>query len=164
MPFGSVVEAMLPARFLAGYAVYVQSCAHLELVMWHIALHLTEQKQTDLESLGKSLTLRLKTRSILDTVRDNAHRAPIRLLPRLKGLESRLRDGLINRNLAVHGAWFLEGGELRVEHYWQDWTSKDWFHANEPISERTVLEAIKEVDELLVEAIDLKSQLLASIK
>ncbi|WP_415391589.1 hypothetical protein [Paracoccus sp. SJTW-4] len=154
----TLVEKMLPAQFLIKHAIYMQSCAHLELAIWGIVTHLRPDLRFQEGTLEKSLETRARTGDLLKELKASIPLAPYYLIPALHNLSARVRSGVQNRNLAAHGAFFHADihGKISVEHYWRDHASRAWMHVAEPLSMRDVQAAIDDVDALLNEAIRIR--------
>lgn len=156
----TLVERMLPGSFLISHAIYMQTCAHLELAVWQIILRLENENVTAEKNFERALKLKQRTRPMLDALAEVISKAPIAAIPQLRELHSRTKAGLENRNLAAHGAFFIDEEKLHVEHYWQDYPSREWRHITEPISVRSIQSAIDEADYLLREAVYIRDKVL----
>lgn len=155
----TLVEQMLPASFLVSHAIYMQTCAHLEHAIWQIILRLERYDAADKKSIVAAFKLKQNTRPMLDALSASIRLAPPFAVPTLRMLHTRARDGLVNRNIAAHGAFFLNNGNVQVEHYWQDYKSREWLHVAEPVSNRVIHDAIAEADYLLREAVMIRDRL-----
>lgn len=159
----TLVEQMLPARFLTDYAVYMQSCAHLELVVWHIVqLAQNQDARTD-RLLHGLLEIRTTPYELRKQLRKSVKLCPALLGLRVCQLANEISEGYENRNMAAHGAWHFDGtdGQLRVEHYFGRGPRKDriFYHVVDPVTPRQIEFAVQDVDRILRSAVDLRSQL-----
>jgi hypothetical protein len=142
----TVVEGMLPARFLMQHAIYMQTCAHIELGCWHIVQVAHGKRRFTVSEWEKVLGLKKDNWKIIDGLKQAARWAPAPIGLRLYALIPRIRDGIEPRNAAAHGAWFYGDGALRVEHYFTRGRGKaaQWFHIDEPVQQRTIDAAIED--------------------
>lgn len=159
----TLIEKMLPAQVLIKHAIYMQSCAHIELAVWQIVTNLRPDLRFQVGTFEKALKVKASTKLLLDELKAAIPLAPYYLIPALKDLSIRVRTGTQNRNLAAHGAFFSADiqQKIYVEHYWQDYPSKIWMHVDEPISMRDIQLAIDDVDAVLNEAVRLRNILVA---
>lgn len=149
---------MLPAQFLIKHAIYMQSCAHLELAVWQIITTLKAGVNVNEVKLKDALKVKQKTGVMLKEFSKAIPFAPFYVIPALKDLSFRINTGVVNRNIAAHGAfhWDDSAGKASVAHYWQDYETKEWMHVSEPVSMRVVQDAIDEADFLLKEAVRIR--------
>ncbi|MBJ6370039.1 hypothetical protein [Sedimentitalea arenosa] len=159
----TLIEKMLPARVLVNAGIYLQSAAHLELTIWQIVMLADGVDQTSSEQFLKTLEIKKITPKLVRQLRQcstNCH-APLGL--RMCALAEKITNGIENRNLVAHGAFYFddETQSIRVAHYFPrgNKENRQWFEFNEAISERTIKVAIEEIDMLLREAVDIRSEL-----
>ncbi len=154
---------MLPARFLADFAVYMQTCAHIELAVWHI-IQLARNEDTETEQhLASHLRLKMSAYDLRKELRKASRLCPAHIGIRICDLANKIDEGFENRNMAAHGAWHVDqtSGKYRVEHYWKRGPkqSAQFFHMAEPITQRQVDVAVEEADTLLRSCVDVRSVL-----
>jgi len=149
------VERLVPSSILLKQGIYLQTCAHIELIAWRLVQMVDGIDPTSPDEVQKYVKLKLRTRDIVKRLRaaaTNCH-APLGL--RMILLANRIESGLVNRNMAAHGAWRLHvSGQLEVEHYL---ISKDGElrYISERFGTRAVDAAVEDADLILREAIDL---------
>lgn len=156
----TLVERMLPTEFLFKQGVYLQTCAHIELALWHIV------QLADGHDIGKApdieayLKIKKHTPKLVAEGRKAAGRIPAALGVRLAALAARIDAGLVNRNLAAHGAWHTEpnSDKLHVEHYLTLPTASgsQWHYVSRPFSAHEIDLAIEDCDLILREAVAIR--------
>lgn len=156
----TLVERMLPAEFLFKQGVYLQTCAHIELALWHIV------QLADGHDIGKApgieayLKLKKRTPILVAAVSKAAGLVPAALGVRLAALAARTEAGLVNRNMAAHGAWHTEpnSDKLHVEHYLTLPTASgsQWHYVSRPFSAHEIDLAIQDCDLILREAVAIR--------
>jgi hypothetical protein len=160
MPDYSLVEQMLPARFLTELGIYLQSAAHLELAIWQIVMYSDGEYEPEPSKLIQYLETKKVTKVLVAELSKAAPKLPPGLAVRVALLSAKISDGLQNRNLAAHGAFFVEPSNslLHVAHYFAEGKkpNRQWYEANEKISRRTIALAIDEIDILLREAVAIR--------
>jgi len=160
----TVVEGMLPARYLTQLGVYLQTCAHIENVCWGI-YRMADPSAKELErSKPRSLiNVKLSTNELIKKFRGCAKHCSLCTSVRILLAHQRLRDGVENRNAAAHGAWYYDAEDncLRVEHYFVKFgdPKNKWWHIVEPVSNETIALALDEADLLLAELISIRELL-----
>jgi hypothetical protein len=151
----TLVEDLLPASVLLKQGIYLQTCAHIELVAWRIVQMVNGVDTSSTADIERYLKLKLDTRGIVSQLRNAALRchAPIGL--RLMLLARRLGEGLSNRNMAAHGAWRQHpSGKVEVEHYSRA-KDKTFHYVSERFGTRRIDAAVEDADLLLREAVNL---------
>ena len=151
----TLVEDLVPARMLLQQGIYLQTCAHIELVAWRIVQMVNGVDLVSLAEIERYLKLKLDTRGIVAQLRNAALKchAPIGL--RMMQLARRLAEGLSNRNMAAHGAWRQHpSGRVEVEHYSRA-KDKTFHYVSERFGTRQIEGAVEDADLLLREAVDL---------
>lgn len=115
-----LVEGMLPAEFLLKQGIYLQSCAHLELTLWHIVQLADGHDLGEAPDMLRYFKIKKLTPSLISAVKDAIAKIPARLAIQVAIIVGEVDAGRENRNLAAHGAWYmLPGGKLEAEHYFQ---------------------------------------------
>jgi len=154
---------MLPARLLVNLAIYLQSAAHLELTIWQIVMLAEGVDQTSVDQLKSSLEIKRVTPKLVKQLRNSSSKCHPSIAIRICALALKISDGLENRNLAAHGAFFVDEGtdNIGVAHYFARGKkpNRQWFEVNETLSERNIKNAIEEIDLLLREAVAIRSEL-----
>lgn len=149
-----LLEEQLPQQFLYDLGLYLQTCAHIEMLACSIVLHVEEK-----QGLGPVLTKRLH----------ELRKMPINeLLPTLRAVSDHLQDewrnGLVelcdwiekvklNRHIAAHGAFFdpRRDGSLRVlyTHVRKDHGKKVYFPEEAEVTRLLVGEFVADADRIL---------------
>ena len=154
------VENLLPAGALLQQGIYLQSCAHLELLSWRIVQMVEGVDPNSKLEVDKFLKLRLRTRPLVDRLRASCTKCNAALGIRIAILAHEMQTGLPNRNMAAHGAWRLNSsGRLEVEHYLRG-HDKTFKHITDQFTARNIQDAVDEVDRLLREAAAIHDQLI----
>ncbi|SEM07758.1 hypothetical protein SAMN04488077_10218 [Roseovarius tolerans] len=153
------VEQLLPSEFLLKQGVYLQTCAHIELVMWRIVQMVDGVDPSSRAQIDAYVRLKSQTRGIVKRLRTAGTKCHVNLGIRMLMLANRIEIGLANRNMAAHGAWkFHSSGQLEVEHYFTN-KQKELRYVSERISSRGVNEALENADLILRDAIELHEAL-----
>lgn len=159
----TLVEKMLPARLLVNVGIYLQSAAHLELAIWQIVMLADEIDETSREEFLNSLEVKNVTRKLVGELRKCSVKCKPKLGIRISRLAQQIEKGLENRNLAAHGAFYIDekSNSIRVAHYFPRGKkpSRDWLEYRETIQDRAIKTAIEEIDLLLREAVNIRSEL-----
>ena len=73
-------------------------------------------------------------------------------------MANEIETGLPDRNLVAHGAFFVEGADFGVAHYFRQGKKPNhrWYETTQRITDRMAREAIAQIDRLLREAVDLR--------
>ena len=156
----TLAEEMLPANFLLQQGIYIQTCSHIELAIWHIMMIAENFDYRDQASFNRFLHLKLNTWPLIKSFKVAARRCPPHVAIRIHLLAREIQEGLLSRNAVAHGAWHLDRAtdQLRVEHYFKFGNNKppDYRHLVEPISEREVRSSVEAADRLLREAVQIR--------
>ena len=159
----TLVEQMLPARVLTEIGIYLQSAAHLELTIWQIIMYADGEFLPEKEKLINYLEIKKVTPTLLKEIKSSVSKVPPKLGIRLAELAKKLEVGLINRNYAAHGAFFLDPPtmSLRASHYYPQGkgSNRTWYEASGSLNRRQVSNAIEEIDALLREAVEIRIEL-----
>lgn len=159
------VEEILPATFLVRHAIYMQTCAHIELEAWRLILLLEGFDPTSPEQVDRFLTTKKLTPRLIKALRSAASSCKVGFAVRIYSVANRIEIGLTNRNLAAHGAWKfdVEQEKLSAEFYWQqgEGKSKQWVHNDGTFTIREIDAAVEDADLLLRELIEIRKELLS---
>jgi phosphoribosyl-AMP cyclohydrolase len=157
----SLVEQMLPARLLLEIGIYLQSAAHVELTVWQIIMAAEGAFTNNEANFHEYLEVRKSTPKLVDRFRACAKKCNPALSIRISALSTRIENGLVNRNLAAHGAFFsnAQTAKIGVAHYFSRGkkSEKLWYEVNESINQRQIREAISDIDSILREAVSIRS-------
>jgi hypothetical protein len=163
----TLVERMLPARFLTQYGVYLQTCAQIEHASWTVYRLADPQAkiagELDAISLVKA---KRSTQELLQKLKTSAKFCHPAIAIRILKIHRRIVEGLESRNSAAHGAFFYDGKTqtLQLEHYFirKSDPKGTWRHYEEPISQDEIDEALEDADLILRELVSIRSELEAS--
>lgn len=154
---------MLPARLLVNVGIYLQSAAHLELAVWQIVMLADDIDETSREDFLHSLETKKHTQRPVSELKKSSAKCKASLGIRIGRLAQQIEQGLENRNLAAHGAFFLDeqSQSFRVAHYLPRGKkpNREWCEYRETIPDRVIRAAIEEIDLLLREAVDIRGEL-----
>ncbi|MBI1416373.1 MAG: hypothetical protein GC146_04045 [Limimaricola sp.] len=157
---------MLPAQLLVRIGIYVQTAAHLELAVWQILMQARNVDEHDGVALRKHLEIKKTTPKLIAELKDAAKDCPPNISLRISMLAEKIEQGLENRNLVAHGAFFVENSNenIHVAHFFPRGKGKErqWFQIDSSITERAAKNAIEEIDTLLREAISIRDMLTES--
>ena len=157
-----LVEGMLPAEVLLKQGIYLQSCAHIELALWHI-VQLSDGHDLGLApDMPRYYKLKKSTVPLIDGVRAAVSKMPAALGIELAVLIREVDEGRENRNMAAHGAWYMvPGGKLEVEHYIQKPSPSGpvWHFIDQKFQMKMIDLAVEDVDRLLRKAIFIRDTL-----
>lgn len=149
------VEQLVPSEFLLKQGLYLQTCVHIELLVWRMVQMVDGIDPSSRAEIEKYVRLKLRTRDILGRLRKASMKCYAPLGLRMMLLATRIEVGLLNRNMAAHGAWRLHSsGQLEVEHYFVN-KDRELRYVSERISSRGVDAAVEDADHILREALDL---------
>jgi hypothetical protein len=156
------VERILPARVLLEIGIYLQTAAHLELEIWRIIIAAEGKTEGRILPVSEYLEVKNVTRKLVDRLSRSAALCSPSVAVRIAVLAGRISDGLENRNLAAHGAFFSDFGRISVKHFIPRGkkTQRSWFEDNRNFSQRDFRTAIEDIDGLLREALDIKKCLI----
>ena len=79
----TLVEDLVPARMLLQQGIYLQTCAHIELVAWRIVQMVNGVDLGSLAEIERYLKLKLDTRGIVAQLRNAATKCPAPNGPRM---------------------------------------------------------------------------------
>jgi hypothetical protein len=158
----TIVEGMLPAQFLLDLGTYMQTAAHIELVVWQTTMHAEGIDPHSAEEYRGYVGLKLKTQELLDRFRSSADKCPPFIAARIRAVAEEVASGLETRNLAAHGAFFWEDqneGTLGAAHYFARGKGKarELFEVKQTISRQQVEETIQVANQLLHAVIALRA-------
>lgn len=159
----TLVERMLPADVLLRQGIYLQTCAHIELTLWQIVQIADGHDLENVPDIQAYLQVKKHTPKLVAAAKNATKLIPARLGLRLAALVARTEAGLINRNLAAHGAWFVQenSDKLHVTHYFTAPTSSgnQWHYVDRPFSRRQIDLAIEDCNLILLEAVAIRGEL-----
>ena len=158
----TIVERMLPQQFLLDLGTYMQTAAHLELAVWQTTMHASGIDLYSAEEYRGYVGIKLKTQELLDRFRNSADGCPQVIADRIRSVADEVALGLDTRNLAAHGAFFVEDetqGTLGAAHYFARGRGKarELFEVKQTVSRQVVEETIQVANQLLHDVIDLRA-------
>lgn len=158
----TIVEGMLPAQFLLDLGTYMQTAAHTELAIWQITMYAEGANLHSADDYREYANLKLGTRELLRRFQSCADRCPPFIARRIRLIaEAIIRFNEV-RNLAAHGAFFIEDhteGVLGVAHYFARGTgaSRELYEARQVVRQHDVDTELHKANELLHDVIALRS-------
>ncbi|MFC3086354.1 hypothetical protein [Tabrizicola soli] len=159
----TLVERMLPADVLLKQGIYLQTCAHIELTLWQIVQIADGHEVGSAPDIEAYLQVKKHTPKLVAAAKKATKLIPARLGLRLAALVARTEAGLLNRNLAAHGAWFVQANsdKLHVAHYFTVPAppGNQWHYIDRPVSRRQVDFAIEDCNLILLEAVAIRGEL-----
>jgi hypothetical protein len=137
----------------------MQTAAHIELAAWQIAMHAEGIDPFSEEAFRDFINTKLSTGALLKRFHGSAEHCPAWIASRIREIGDRVQDGLEIRNLAAHGAFFVENGELRAAHYLRRGKGGDRqiLELSESVERRVVEETLQVANQLLHELIALRA-------
>jgi hypothetical protein len=161
----TVVEGMLPQQFLLDLGVYMQTAAHIELAVWQTTMHAEGIDPYSAEEYRDYVELKLSTSELLKRFRKCATGCPQIVADRISSVADEVAKGLETRNLAAHGAFFIEDdaqGILGAAHYFGRGTRKtrELFEVKQTVNRQVVEDALKVADQLLHDVIVLRAMVI----
>ena len=156
----TIVERMLPREFLADLGTYLQTAAHIELTVWQTMMHADGADLTSAEAHREYVEIKLTTWQLLKRFRKSAENCPPELGDRILTIADEIATGLEARNMAAHGAFFLDQhnpGALATAHFMARGQGKnrEVFEASQTVTREDVTNAITVADKLLMDVIAL---------
>jgi hypothetical protein len=157
----TIVERMLPPQFLLDLGTYMQTAAHIELAVWQTTMHAEGIDPHSVEEYRGYVGLKLKTSELIRRFKESAEGCPITIANRIGAVADEVERGVETRNLAAHGAFFMEDeskGTLGSAHYFARGKGKarELFEVKQTVSRQEVEEAIKIANQLLHDVIALR--------
>ncbi len=157
----TIVEGMLPSQVLLDLGTYLQTAAHGELTVWQIIMHAEGTDPNSVQDFQAAVGLKLRTSELVARFKACAGFCPPFIAARVRSVASTYADRLEVRNLAAHGAFFVEDqseGKLGVCHYFTRGRGKDRevMQVDQTVSQHDVNEAIRLANELLDDLIALR--------
>lgn len=161
----TIVERMLPAEFLLDLGTYLQTAAHIELTIWQTMRYADGADLTSAEIHREYVELKLTTRQLLKRFRKSAENCPPWLGDRIREIAREIADGLEVRNMAAHGAFFLDQhnpGALATAHFMArgQGNNREVFEVSQTVTRDDVTNAIAVADKLLTDVIALHQNVL----
>ncbi|UWQ96437.1 hypothetical protein K3728_04155 [Rhodobacteraceae bacterium M385] len=160
------VERLVPSEFLLKLGIYLQTCAHIELAIWQIALE-ANGEDTDAELVKTEFVdWKLSTSALTKRLQQASAKVDAKIGLRIWLLNAAVRDGLLNRNAAAHGAFYSsqDNNSLKVSHYFSQGrgSSKRYFSAEESVDQDEIDRVLFEANCTLLDAIEVRDMLKAS--
>lgn len=151
---GTKIEEFLPKEFLLKQGIYVQTCAHLEMILWRVLRHAGDLNLDDEDGFHAAMTARKRNTELLKRMRRTLDSLSSDHASELQPILDQIESELFVRHMAVHGAWLQKGNIFRCEYYENKGTSKqpNWHTHDYDISYPDIDEAIQTVDGMLLRA------------
>ncbi|MEZ5797258.1 MAG: hypothetical protein R3D63_07160 [Paracoccaceae bacterium] len=146
---------------LLDLGTYMQTAAHTELAVWQTTM-LAEgiDPHSPVDYRGY-VNIKLRTAELLRRFRGSAASCPAWLADRIQEVADEVERGLETRNLAAHGAFFLDDpgkGTLGAAHYFARGQGRDreLFEIKQAVTRQQVEDAIRAGNQLLHSVIALR--------
>jgi hypothetical protein len=161
----TLVESKLPPQFLLDLGTYMQTAAQIELAVWQTTMHAEGIDPHSVEEYRGYVGLKLKTTELIRRFKESAQRCPTTIAKRIGAVAAEVERGVETRNLAAHGAFFVEDeteGTLGAAHYFARGHGKarELFEVKQTLSRHDVEEVIKIANQLLHDVIALRQTIL----
>lgn len=158
----TIVEGMLPAQFLLDLGVYMQTAAHIELVVWQTTMHAEGIDLHSAEEYRRYVELKFLTKGLLKRYRESADFCPVPIADRIRASAHLVEVGLETRNLAAHGAFFPDDevpGVIGAAHYFARGVRKEreLFEVKQAVTQQTVEDTLRIANQLLHEVISIRT-------
>jgi hypothetical protein len=159
----TIVERMLPQEFLVDLGTYLQTAAHIELTVWQTMMYADGADLTSAEVHREYVEIKLTTWQLLKRFRKSAENCPPELGDRILTIAGEIAIGLEARNMAAHGAFFLDQhnpGALATAHFMARGQRKnrEVFEASQTVTREDVTNVIRVADKLLTDVIALHQE------
>ena len=153
-------EKVLPKGFFPKLGLYVANCSYLERQIWLtiVKVECLEAGQDEDEILQIK---KLPTHKLLKRLAKSAEQVPVNLRQRIIDISGHMRRFVDNRHMAIHGTWFAEGDDYRVEYFrnFGGRKSPDWREYTETVTGNDIDEAIEDCSRLICELLDVCNQI-----
>ena len=150
------IESVIPDDILLRQGKYIQTCAHLEKVLWQILFDAEGYDVRNDEDVHAALSQRKVTQELTKGLRLAIAVGKVKFPEQVTAILDEIDQDIDNRHMAVHGAWFMRPeGTLTCEYFKNFGTKKkpDWKVYSNPISLEQIDHALLAADRLLGEAI-----------
>jgi hypothetical protein len=157
-----IVEKLLPNRFFELLGRYTATCAHIERAVWLIVIRSENRYPDNPEDVHWMLNIRRRSEDLLTALDDCISKLNGTKAERLQKVSIRIRDGLLNRHMAIHGAWSYIGNKSYDVEYFKNLGTKrdpDWRRWAEPIRESQLEFAVEDANSILSELDSVLSEL-----
>lgn len=145
-------DEILPAKFLEMLGRYVANVAYLERAIWKfiLAAEGIEDIDTD-ERLYRALTVRKMTAgNLLTELEKTLPHLSEKMRTDLSEIILHMKTFLDNRHMAVHGAWYTDGENFRVEYFKNEGSRRQpqWAAYSKTIKWNEIVESVDDVSRL----------------
>jgi len=150
------INSVVPDEILLRQGKYVQTCAHLEKVLWHILFDAEGYDVADDADVHAALSQRKVTPALIEGLRSAINGEKVTFPERVTAILDEIDRDIDNRHMAVHGAWHMRpDGTLTCEYFKNFGTKKkpDWRVYSSLITTEQIDHALVAADRLLGEAI-----------
>ncbi|MCA1284827.1 hypothetical protein [Salipiger bermudensis] len=150
------IDSVVSDDILLRQGKYVQTCAHLEKVLWHILFDANGYDLENDEHINAAFSQRKVTTKLISGLRGAIKAGQVAFPDRVIAILDEIERDIDNRHMAVHGAWVTRpDGTFTCEYFKNFGTSKkpEWRAYSAPISAEQIDEALAAADRLLGEAI-----------
>ncbi|MGR3512737.1 MAG: hypothetical protein ACU0GG_08230 [Paracoccaceae bacterium] len=149
---GLIIDNMLPSTFLRMQGAYVQTCAHVEMLLWRIARHFAALDIQNDDKLSEAFQLRKSNQALLKELKRLLPEMPETVTQKLSPILTQIDAEIRFRHMAVHGAWLHKsGGKFACEYYWNEGTrtNPDWKHLDGVVTLQEIKSALLTANDLL---------------
>ncbi|WP_306006060.1 hypothetical protein [Aquicoccus porphyridii] len=150
------IDSVVPDDILLRQGKYVQTCAHLEKMLWYILFDANGYDTANDEDVHAALSQRKVTTKLMKGLRDAIGAGKVAFPSRVTAILNEVERDIDNRHMAVHGAWVTRpDGTLTCEYFKNFGSNKkpEWRAYSAPISAEQIDGALVAADRLLGEAI-----------
>ncbi len=151
------IDNVVPDDILLRQGKYVQTCAHLEKMLWYILFDAEGYDTANDQDVHTALSQRKITTKLIKGLRDAIEAGKVAFPDRVTAILDEVDRDIDNRHMAVHGAWEMgTDGTLTCE-YFKNFGSSgkpNWKIYSDPISVEQIDEALASANRLLGEAIE----------
>lgn len=150
------IDSVVSDDILLRQGKYVQTCAHLEKMLWYILFDANGYDTANDDDVHAALSQRKVTTKLINGLRDAIEVGKVAFPDRVTALLDEVERDIDNRHMAVHGAWVtLPDGTLTCEYFKNFGSNKkpEWRAYSAPISAEQIDVALAAADRLLGEAI-----------
>ena len=157
-----LIKTHLPEALLTAIGAYMQTAAHIEWNIWQTLLLINPSLlgRDEKDHFKKAMEAKLYRPNLLKECRAIGKLCSEPLAARIAALAEQIKNGLPDRALVAHGAFGVDSatGVLSV------WRFPDWEPGKVPIQEEIITdevvnEALRQIDGILFEVVQIKDKL-----
>lgn len=148
------IDCLVPDHILLRQGKYVQTCAHIERMLWYILFVAKGYNTANDEDVHAALSQRKVNVKLIKGLRDAIEAGEVAFPDQVTAILDEVERDIDNRHMAVHGSWTMRpDGTLNCEYFKNFGSNKkpQWQVYSAPISIEQIDEALIVVDRLLGE-------------